>query len=192
MQPSSFDEQSDSELVEASLRDPQAFGVLVRRYQQKLRRYIRRLTNIPEEDIEDILQEIFIKVYYNLNGFDPSLKFSSWIYRIAHNQVISSFRKRSVRPQGNSVSIDDDNVWQFASELDVQKEIELASLRDHIFQVFDEMDLKYREVLVLRYFEEKDYQEISDILKKPKGTVSTLINRAKKQFVNKARKLGLE
>ena len=89
---------SDQELVVQALFDPEAFSQIIERYQDKLLRYIMRISNVSVQDAEDILQETFIKAYSNLNDYDHSLQFSSWIYRIAHNQTISSYRKRSVRP----------------------------------------------------------------------------------------------
>ena len=86
-------EKTDAELVELALENQAYFSDIVYRYQTKLTYYIRRLSNFPDEEIEDILQDVFIKVYKNLNDFDQSLKFSSWIYRITHNEVISKYRK---------------------------------------------------------------------------------------------------
>ena len=98
---------SDAELVKLSLANQNDFLYLVDRYKGKLMNYIRRLTNINDDDAEDILQEVFIKVYLNLNDFNADLKFSSWIYRITHNQVISNHRRLKARPEGYAVNIDD-------------------------------------------------------------------------------------
>src|SRR5690606_8168284 len=94
---------SDEMLVALSLEDKERFGELIERYESKLGRYIARLGIRTAEDRQDVLQEIFLKVYKNLNGFDPKLSFSSWIYRIAHNEAISWYRKQSVRPEGNLI-----------------------------------------------------------------------------------------
>jgi RNA polymerase sigma-70 factor, ECF subfamily len=184
--------QKDEELVVLSLNDAQVFGLLIDRYETKLKRYIHRLTNVSDDDVQDLLQDVFIKAYYNLNGFDTSLSFSSWMYRIAHNVVISQHRKIKARPQGHAISIDEDLLRVLASELETDKEVHLSYLQKNIQSVFAQMDIKYIEVLQLRYFEQKDYKEISDILKKPTGTVSTLLSRAKKQFKQEASKLGLD
>src|SRR3989339_1384271 len=92
-------QKTDEELVSLSLQNQDNYLFLIRRYQDKLLRYIQRISNVSLEDAEDILQEVFIKVYYKLNDFDPDLKFSSWIYRITHNQVISHYRKTQARPK---------------------------------------------------------------------------------------------
>ncbi len=75
----SLREESDVFIVNLSLKDKEAFSVLISRYKDKLRRYIRRLTSFSDDYVDDILQEVFIKTYVNLNGFDQDLSFSSWI-----------------------------------------------------------------------------------------------------------------
>jgi len=90
------EKKEDSELVELSLKKQDYFYCLILRYQEKLLRYIRRISASSKEDAEDILQEVFMSVYKNLNDFDNSLKFSSWIYRIAHNKTVSHWRKQKL------------------------------------------------------------------------------------------------
>jgi RNA polymerase sigma-70 factor, ECF subfamily len=176
------EEKTDEELVGLVLKNPDDFLYLARRYEEKLLRYIQRISGCAREDAEDVLQEIFIKVYRNLNDFDPSLKFSSWIYRIAHNQVVSSWRKKKARPEGSSTSLDGEISFFLKSELDIESEVDSVILKEAVKKSLGKLDEKYREVLVLRFFEGLDYSEIADVLKKPDGTVATLINRAKKKF----------
>ncbi|MFH0840922.1 MAG: sigma-70 family RNA polymerase sigma factor [bacterium] len=173
--------KTDEELVKLTLENQNYFAEIIQRYEQKLLNYIRRISNLGEE-AEDVLQEVFIKVYQNLNGFDPKLKFSSWIYRITHNQVISNYRKNKARPHGLLLEMEEGSLENIADEFNFIEKIEQKKLRENIIKVLDKMDLKYKEVLVLKFLEEKDYKEISDILKKPMGTVASMINRAKKQF----------
>lgn len=174
---------SDQDLVKLALKSQDDFGYLITRYQAPLTRYVRRISNFSAEDVEDLLQEVFIKVYRNLNEFNQSLKFSSWIYRITHNEVISQFRKVKARPETYDSELNENILQKIKSELDVEKEID-QTLNKEIFQkLLKSIDIKYREILILRYFEDKDYTEISDILKKPKGTVATLLNRAKKKLL---------
>lgn len=183
---------TDEELVELSTGNTEYFGCLMRRYEGKILRYIRRITNVSEEEAQDILQETFIKAYVNIRDFDTALKFSSWLYRIAHNQTISNYRKNKVRPQGHSVDVEDSVLNNIASELDIARQVDQGLLRKNIERVLEKMDEKYREVLVLRYLEEKDYKEISDILKKPMGTVATLLNRSKAHFKKALQALDLK
>lgn len=174
---------SDAELVRMTLIDKRHFGELVDRYESKLQRYIARLGVRDAEDQLDVLQEIFLKTYRNLNAFDPALQFSSWIYRIAHNEAISWYRKQNVRPEGHLIA-DSEELLSFVSSkdesVDVQfdKEINAQVLSEALSTI----DEKYREVIILRYFEHKEYEEISDILQLPVGSVGTLLHRGKKQL----------
>jgi len=173
---------SDLELLNLSLVNQDNFVYLVDRYKGKLSNYIKRLTNVNNEDVEDILQEVFIKVYLNLNDFNKDLKFSSWIYRITHNQVISGHRKIKARPEGYSVTIDDQIANSLAAEIDIKGQVDSKILQKSINTILIKIDSKYRDVLILKFLEEKSYQEISDILKKPLGTVASLMNKAKQEF----------
>ena len=174
---------SDEELVQKTLDDKEMFGELVDRYQAKLTRYVMRLGVRNPDDQLDVLQEIFLKVYRNLNGFDTSLQFSSWIYRIAHNEAISWYRKKNVRPEGHLIA-DSEEIISFLSakeelaEVAFDKSINATAVNDALLRI----DEKYREVIILRFFEHKEYEEISDILKIPVGSVGTLLHRGKKQL----------
>ena len=174
------DKKTDEELVALTLEDAGYFACLVDRYTAPLLRYIHRITNVSEDDAEDILQDTFIKLYENLNGFDGDLKFSSWMYRITHNQVISAHRRLKARPEGNLIDIEDTVLHNIMSDIDIVEEVDAKYLSKHVSEALGKINKKYREVLVLRFFEEKNYREISDILRVPEGTVATHINRAKK------------
>ncbi len=176
---------TDEELVSRTLENPEVYALLVERYEKKLLRYIMRILSGTKEDAEDILQDVFLSAYKNLNDFDQELKFSSWIYRIAHNKVISHFRKVTARPKTMTYEGDSQLLNILASEEDIAKSMEKRHDAGEVRNILDELDEKYREVLFLKFLEEKDYKEISDILEKPMGTVATLINRAKKQFKEK-------
>jgi len=174
---------SDEEIVKQALGDKEQFGVLMDRYEAKLSRYIARLGIRNPDDQLDVLQDIFLKVYRNLNGFDPKLKFSSWIYRIAHNEAISSYRKRNVRPEGHLVA-DSEEILTFVSgSLETADETFDKTINaEEVNKALLKLDQKYSEVLLLRFFEHKEYDEISDILQIPIGSVGTLIHRGKKQL----------
>lgn len=173
---------SDEELVVLALKSQDNFALIINRYKGKLYNYIRRITNVRDEDAEDLLQDVFLKVYLNLNDFDTDLKFSSWIYAIAHNQVISQHRKISVRAEGHSTNLEDESARKLASNINIEKEVDNIYLKDNVNKVLDALPEKYRDILVLKFLEEKNYQEISDILKKPVGTVGSLMNKAKSEF----------
>lgn len=179
-----MEQNPDLKLVKNSLKNLNEFGKIVDKYEESINRYIRRISNFPEEELKEILQEIFIKVWINLNEFDQNLKFSSWIYRIAHNEIISSYRKKVARGDDKKISIDE-NLFQIKDEnSDLIKEINNKLTAQIIREHLNKMEQKYKEVLILKYFEDKSYEEISQILKIPSSTVGTLINRGKKIFKN--------
>jgi len=137
------------------------------------------------EDREDILQNAFVKAYLNLNSFDPELSFSSWVYRIAHNEAMSFFRRKRARPQ---VTLDEEGqllLTELADEsADASKLAERRLSGSELARALATLDAKYRDALILRFFEERSYAEMSDILEVPVGTVSTLLYRAKRALRN--------
>jgi RNA polymerase sigma-70 factor (ECF subfamily) len=175
--------RTDEELVKLALKDREYYQYLIQRYENKLLRYIMRLARMNNEDARDVLQEVFLKTYLNLNDFDPSLKFSSWIYRIAHNEAVSFLRKNSRRPSQVQLEMDKTLFNAVREDLELQEDVDRKFFLEKIQKIIDGFKNKdYRIVLMLRYFEGRDYQEISDILKRPMGTVATLISRARKQL----------
>ena len=173
---------ADEELVSLTLKNSDNYRHLIRRYERPLARYVLRIAALPREDVEDILQVVFIKAYQNLEDFDPALKFSSWVYRITHNETVSHLRRLSSRPQITLGGEDENEAERFVANLNLEEILDQHFLAGDTWKVLEAMDPKYREVLVLKFLEEKDYREIADILKKPIGTVGTLILRAKAQF----------
>lgn len=173
--------QSDQELVAATLRDKHAYVGLVERYEAPLLRYVRRL-GADRELAKDAVQEAFIKAYVNLNDYDPSLAFSAWLYRIVHNETISLFRKMANRPAPVTKEEDLGLFERIPDELDLVVESDRARVRAAVARALSRLEPKYREVMVLRFFEEMSYDEISDILRIPHGTVATLINRGKSRL----------
>src|SRR3989344_9578300 len=93
-----------------------------------------------------------------------------------------NFRKLKSRPQTIAFESDPDFLENICSDFNLEKEIDLITDKQLITDILNSLDYKYKEILELKFLEEKDYREISDILKKPLGTIATLINRAKKQF----------
>ncbi|MBW2011140.1 MAG: RNA polymerase sigma factor [Deltaproteobacteria bacterium] len=185
---------TDEQLVPLSLKDEKSFYCLMKRYEAKILRYIKQIANINQEESEDILQEILIKVYKNLNGFNPKLSFSSWIYRIAHNEVINNYRKN--KSHSKTISLDMGNDDNGLTELiydtfDIHEKYISKEKTETIRTALAELPDKYREILILRYFEDQSYKEISDILRKPQGTIATLVNRAKSKFKKLAVKYEL-
>lgn len=168
---------SDEALVRHALRNADAFGTLMHRYEAPLTRYVRRISSFSEDDIEDILQESYLKAYRHLRSFDRSSKFSSWLYRIVRNQTIDTARKKRLRA---TVSIEEHELGNFLrAATDIERE---AVRRDDLRRIetaIRELPDPYRDVLILRFLEEKSYEEIMDILHIPKGSVATRIRRGR-------------
>lgn len=176
------EENTDEELAELSLLDKEAFRFLIDRYEERLRRYAVRLGIDKIGETDDLLQEVFIKAYQNLASFDSNLSFSSWIYRITHNEAVTIFRKRRVRPEGHMNFMEEEDLRQIASDVDVFEDILNEELRLSVQKSISLLDDKFKEIIILKYLEDKSYDEISDILKISPGTVASRINRAKEKL----------
>lgn len=176
---------SDADLIKViHKQNREAYKELFTRYQKKLFTYIFHLIGNKDE-AEDILQNVFSKTYRNIENFDTSRKFSSWIYRIAHNESVNFLKKRSKR---HTVSWDD--ITTSKDKLDTATNDELIEdkwMHQEIIREVDEaigkLSEKYQKVLKLRYFQEYSYEEIGIMLGKPVNTIGTLINRAKKNLL---------
>ncbi len=182
----------DRELVASALRDRNSFALIVRRYELSLSRYLRRLLGKSSQSTEDVLQDIFIKVYVNLNDYDRARPFSPWIYRIAHNEAMSFLRKRRAEPymiSGQEGMLILDRVF---NGFNVQEAIDRSRLEDRVCTAIGNLDPPYRGALVLRYLEEKSYKDISEILRLPMGTVATHINRGQKQLKRDFKEIGVK
>lgn len=169
--------QDDGALVARALRDPNAYGAIVLRFEFVLKRYVRRLLGRHAQFAEDVLQDVFIKAYLNLNDYDTARPLAPWLYRIAHNEAVSFLRKRGAEPQ----VIDGEDGRLILERMQDGTSAERAERFDFaesgIRYALAGLDPRYRDVLVLRYLEEKSYDEISDILEMPPGTVATRIRR---------------
>jgi RNA polymerase sigma-70 factor, ECF subfamily len=184
---SECEQKTDAQLVSLSLDNQEYYYCLMKRYEILLMNYVRKLSGMNQSDVEDVLQEVFILAYQNLNDYDRQFKFSSWIYRIAHNQTISMLRKKTKNDQ--DISWDEHDLDQLVqSDFDIEQSFFQKMDYHSLLQNIDTLPLKYKEVLLLKFVERKDYQEISDILRKPMGTIGTLINRAKKKLLQEIAK----
>ncbi|OGC73819.1 hypothetical protein A2337_03395 [candidate division WWE3 bacterium RIFOXYB2_FULL_43_9] len=167
-----FNIKTDEEIVEIVRADnKELYALLVKRYQTKLMRYAEYLIG-DHEKASDAVQQSLIKAYVNLNGFDTKKKFSSWVYRIVHNEAMNLIDKHK-----KDVRINPD--MDFDSGVDLEDLYIKNELVSHARDCIKEMGLIYREPLSLYYLDDKSYEEISDILRLPMGTVATRINRAK-------------
>lgn len=168
---------TDQELVESILNENKdQFQELLNRYQRMIFAYLLRLLNFHREDAEDVLSNTFLKVYINLASYNPKMKFSSWLYRIAHNEAVNYIRKKS-----KHFTTDIEKV-----ELGVEIDFDKPNKSD-IEKVLSRLKEEERNILILFYIEERSIREIGDILKISDGNVKVRLNRARnkaKEFTN--------
>ena len=155
-------------------------GILIDRYEPKLRRYLEK--NIrTRDDVTDIVQEVFIKAYINIHRFDTKQRFSPWIYRIAHNEMVNHIKKKKSLP----FSWFEPDVLvpflQSSTEEATLLESDRVYEKERIEKILDKMPIAQREILTLYFYEELSYKEISDVLHIPVATVGVRLTRAKKQ-----------
>lgn len=169
--------RSDEQVASAvQAGDAEAFGVLIDRYENKLKRYGHKFLS-QKEDIEDLVQDVFIKAYTNIQSFDVALKFSPWIYRIAHNTFVNELRRQS--KFGYRI-FDADTVLPFLLARETTDEAVLSQEQEEeIERGLADLSTKLREVIVLHYFEGLSYHEISEVLQIPVTTVGVRMTRAR-------------
>jgi RNA polymerase sigma-70 factor (ECF subfamily) len=156
--------------------DKNKFGLLMERYNKKLFRYGKKFLS-DSDNIEDIIQDVFINTYKNINNFNNSLKFSSWIYRIAHNAFIDGLRKQQ-KNRFAQINLDILVSHHFHKD-DFLNKADLEMTKKMIDVGINQLKSNYKEVIILHYLEELGYKEISDILQIPVGTVGIRIMRGK-------------
>ncbi len=182
-----MDEQSDEAialLVQAG--NISAFKTLVDRYEAKMMRYAKKFL-FGYDDAQDALQEIFIKAYRNIKSFDSNRRFSPWLYRIAHNEFINIIKKRGREPVS---FFDPDTIFPhpIASQ-QTDSDIKHQELRQALDLSLNTLPAKYREPLVLFYFEEMDYKQIATIMQIPVSTVGVRIRRGKLLLQHQTKKI---
>ena len=173
---------NDEELAaQVQKGDENALAMLIDRYEAKLLRYGQRfLGNQDQNVLREAVQDIFIGMYQNIEGFDTKQRFSPWIYRIAHNAFVDVLRQKTRQPL---YGFDFDKILSHpsyaADEDPYMKEKENAESRVLLEKGLDKLSAQQREIIVLYYFEELSYKEIADILRVPVGTVGARLARAR-------------
>ncbi|MCU0330359.1 MAG: sigma-70 family RNA polymerase sigma factor [Candidatus Kapabacteria bacterium] len=171
-----------------------AFALLERKYRRIVSFLIRKMIR-NDEDVEDLVQDTFVKAYAALPSFQFEYPFSRWLYKIASNRCIDHLRKRRF----HQVSLDEPISTRDGGDLymdppDREQTPDVALLARERFTLLKEaletMPDKYREVIRLRHEEELEYQEIADRLHQPLGTVKAHLFRARKLLYKKLLKHG--
>lgn len=170
------DALSDSQIVTLVLGgNNDIYTLLVERYEKKLMRYATFL--LKDYDIaSDVTQEAFISAYVNLRSFKIDKSFSSWIYRILHNGAMNMIKKnKKIYALDTIDETHADILVKFDTDKILDKNLLNASVRKCLCQI----DIKYKEILALSFFDNLKYEEISDILHIPTSTVGVRIKRGK-------------
>lgn len=166
-----------------------SFSFLVERYEEKLKRYARKFLNNPD-DIADVIQETLIKTYINIRGFDGDKKFSPWIYRIAHNELVNALKKKGRNPL---LFFDADTFFPHpVSDEETDKKIKEDEIKKILDKCLNEISFKYREPLLLFYIEELSYKEIAEVMRVPVSTVGVRLKRGKKMLKKICDKLKIK
>ncbi len=175
-----LDKLSDEEIVrQVQSGNTDMFGVLVLRYEAKMMRYARRFL-FDYHDSEDVVQNVFIKAFTNINSFDISKSFSPWIYRVAHNEFISTIRKKKLEAVP---FFDPDTLFPHPVAEDATDSFVLEKeQRELIEKNLNQIEAKYREPIILYYFEGFDYKTIADILHIPVSTVGVRLRRGREKL----------
>src|SRR5215207_3743051 len=167
-----------------------SFEELVRRYQRPISAYVYRMVGNYESAL-DLTQEIFIKVYNSLRRYRCEFKFSTWIYKIAHNAAIDHLRRSASREQSLVMGPEHDpfDLPIESGRLSPEQESERKERRGEIELVVRALPANYRELIILRHSQDLSYEEIVEVTGLPLGTVKNRLFRAREmmrqQFVEK-------
>lgn len=156
--------------------DDTAFTYLFNRYRDAIRRlFAQRLGGTTDAD--DLLQETFIKVYINLGRYNPDYTFGQWVYTIARNTFVDFRRRRQ-----EDLPIDERFAAPASPAPTPEESVINLQQRSQIEQYLDRLAPRYRQLILMRFFEEYSYEEIAAKLALPLGTVKTQIHRAREQM----------
>src|SRR5665648_449642 len=165
----------DFELISQILKgNRNAFAFLVSRYQKLVVHITGRLIH-RQEEVEDVCQDVFLKVYQNLGKYRNECKLSTWIATIAYNTSINYLRKFK---KNDETGLDDKAILDKLTDFK-QDDYETIDLHRYIREQIELLPVHYRTVLTLYHLEEFSYQEIEQITGMPEGTVKNYLFRAK-------------
>jgi RNA polymerase sigma-70 factor (ECF subfamily) len=175
---------SDAELVSTAISGGEAsFEELVRRYQRPIVSYVYRMLYDYDASL-DVTQEVFIKVYNSLDRYSCDYKFSTWLYRIAHNAAIDHLRRNSVNAQSLETE-GGDGAYQLQIESPSptpEQDQERSEWRVEIEKVVKQLPTAYRDLILLRHSRDMSYDEIAEVTGLPLGTVKNRLFRAREMM----------
>ncbi|MDQ3388784.1 MAG: sigma-70 family RNA polymerase sigma factor [Gemmatimonadota bacterium] len=177
----------DHELVARARKGSEAaYRELLGRYQRPVFSLVYRMVR-DREQAEDLAQETFVKVFNNIERFDPKYKFSSWIFKIATNLTIDVLRRKEPvtvsidgsRHASSNEEVEATRIQVVSDEENPEELLEARELGEEIERAIGELRPEYRTAILLRHVEGRPYEEIAEIMAVPLGTVKTYIHRAR-------------
>jgi RNA polymerase sigma-70 factor, ECF subfamily len=172
-------EDDESELVRRARRgDREAFGALVQRYQQRVVGVARALVHNPDDAVE-LGQETFIRAYQNLSSFEGRSSFSTWLYRIASNLAIDWRRREGRYPIAHGEEAENELRKIPSGQGDSFRAVVRDETSQKVRDALKQLTPEHRQVILLREMEGLSYEEISEILDCPKGTVMSRLHYAR-------------
>ena len=177
--------EQEKRLVERAKSDTEAFGELYDRYYSQIFGFVLRRT-ASIEAAQDVTSEVFFKALKNLRRFRwRDVPFSSWLYRIASHEIANYFRKNKhgqfrLEEVSDSINLSNSSpeTELVEAEAELKRHEEFLALHENI----SKLPVKYQEVITLRFFENKQLKEISEILAKREGTIKSLLHRGLEQL----------
>ena len=185
-----YSEKTDKELVRLSRRgDERAARELVHRFERPVFSIVYRMVR-DRELAEDLSQEVFVRTFNNLDRYDRSYRFSSWLFKIAYNLTVDHLRKRelptiSVHGAPDALTPERQEATSLSLESDEESPdamVEARELAGYLEDAIGKLRPEYRTAILLRHVEGRPYEEISDIMGVPLGTVKTYIFRARREL----------
>ncbi len=171
---------ADDILLLQEFRDPatreKAFTAIIKKYQEKLYWHIRRLV-IHHEDANDVLQNVFIKVWNGLDNFREDAQLYTWLYRIATNESLTYIEQQKRKP---SLSID--NEESTTNQLKADRDFDAGKIEGKLQTAIQQLPEKQRVVFNLRYYDEMPYEEMSRVLDTSEGALKASYHHAVKKI----------
>ncbi|PWD99512.1 RNA polymerase sigma factor [Marinilabilia rubra] len=170
---------TDNQLViQAKKGHTEAFSTLVDRYRQKVFQSAMGFLHNPD-DAEDLTQEIFVKAWNALDGFDQRSAFSTWLYRIAVNKAINVIRKNKIR---SFIGLNEAGNEPFSTESNAEEAITVKEQKEEIKKAVDQLNNKQKKAFVLFYYQDLNMKEVAEVLGISQKAVESLVFRARKKL----------
>ncbi|MFA6248507.1 MAG: sigma-70 family RNA polymerase sigma factor [Mucilaginibacter sp.] len=173
--------QAEDEEILNKFRDEktrnEAFNLLLKKYQQKIYWHVRRMV-IDHDDADDIVQDVFIKIWKNLPGFRNDAQLYTWMYRIATNECITFLNKKKAK---NNVSLDDVD-FELADTLSSSDQFNGDQIQRKLQEAILTLPDKQRLVFNMKYFDDMKYEEMSDVLGTSVGALKASYHLAVKKI----------